>query len=178
VTTVYITHERHEALTLGDRVAVLYAGEIVQEGAPWHVFSHPATVALARFVGAEITLPGTVQATGDGMVQVVTPVGTVAALADFPCGTHVTLCLRPEHLGLHRPGQSPQPSSACNVVQGTLARITPWGPHMRVTIDCGLPLVALTTRCAVAALGLAPGLPVLVTFAASAVHVMRTPQSQ
>jgi tungstate transport system ATP-binding protein len=173
MTAVFVTHERGEALMLGDRVVVLFGGEIVQQGTPWQVFSQPATEAVARFVGADINLPGTVAAANQGMVQIATPVGAVEVPADLPCGTRVTLCLRPEDLTVHRTDHVLPPSSARNLVRGTLSRITPWGAQARVTIDCGMPLVALVTRRSVEELGLVPGLPVLVTFKASAVHLIR-----
>lgn len=173
ITTVFVTHDRHEALTLGNRVAVLFGGEMVQLGTPWEVFAHPATEAVARFVGADITLHGRVHAAEQGVVQVTTPVGTVEALADLVPGTRVTLCLRPEDLTVHATNHASLSTSTRNVVPGTVARITPWGVHGRVIIDAGIALTALLTWRALEELDLQPGQPVLVTFKASAVHVMQ-----
>jgi tungstate transport system ATP-binding protein len=172
ITTVFVTHERHEALTLGDRVAVLFDGHLVQLGTPWEVFAHPATEDIARFVGADINLPGTVQAVEQGLIQVTTPIGTVEAPADLPLGSRVTLCLRPEDLILYRASQVPLPSSARNLVLGTIAKITPWGVQARVQIDSGMPLTALVTRRSITDLDLQPGQQVLVAFKASTVHVL------
>jgi tungstate transport system ATP-binding protein len=172
ITTVFVTHDRHEALTLGDRIAVLFGGEIVQLGTPWDVFAHPATEAVAQFVGADIKLYGMVHTADQGVVQVTTPVGTVEALADFAPGTPVTLCLRPEDLTLHATSHASLAASTRNVVPGTVARTTPWGVHVRVTIDAGIALTALLTWRALEELDLQPGQPVWVTFKASAVHVM------
>ncbi len=173
MTTVFVTHERSEALLLGDRVAVMFGGEIAQQGTPWHVFSHPATEAIARFVGADINLPGVVETAHDGMVEIATPVGLIEVPAQLPSGARVTLCLRPEDLTLSRADQTPLPSSARNTLRGVITRITPWGGQARVTIDCGLPLIAMLTRRSVEALGLTPGQEAVVSFKASAVHVIR-----
>ncbi|GIX49700.1 MAG: hypothetical protein KatS3mg131_3911 [Candidatus Tectimicrobiota bacterium] len=152
---------------------MLFAGQVVQSGPPWQVFSRPATEAVARFVGAEINLPGTVEACDKGTVRLTTPVGPLEAAAALPVGTRVTLCLRPEDLTLYRDGQALPPSSARNQVRGTVVQLTPWGTQVRVTVDCGAPLVALITRPSLEALGLAPGVAVVVTFKASAVHLLR-----
>ena len=173
MTTVFVTHDRHEALTLGDRVAVLFDGMVVQTGIPWDVFSRPGTEAIARFVGADITLPGTVMATAQGTTHVTTPVGSIEVPAELPPGTRLTLCLRPEDVTLHRATQPPPLAPAWNLLAGTVIALTPWGTQMRVTIDCGAPLTALISRCALTELALVPGCQVLVTFKVSAVHVIR-----
>ena len=173
ITTVFVTHERHEALTLGDRIAVLFGGELVQIGTPWEVFARPATEAIAHFVGADINLPGTVCGVDQGIVQVTTPVGSVEVPAILPPGARVTLCLRPEDLILHRAGQAPLPSSARNLIAGTIRKITPWGVQARVMIDSGMSLTALVTWRSIEELGLQPNQPVLVTFKASAVHIIQ-----
>jgi len=53
ITAVYVTHDREEALTLADRIAVIDAGRIVQCGAPEDVFHHPSSAFVAGFMGAE-----------------------------------------------------------------------------------------------------------------------------
>jgi tungstate transport system ATP-binding protein len=175
ITTVFVTHDRQEALTLGDRVAVLWGGESVQLGTPRDVFAHPATVAVARFVGADIILAGTVKHVSHGVVQVHTPVGMLYALADLPPGTRVTLCLRPEDVTLHGAPPPPLPTREVNLIPGTLAKIVPWGGQARVTIDSGVPLLALVSWRAIEALGLQPGQSVVVSFKASDVHVLPQP---
>ena len=136
-------------------------------------FARPATEAIAHFVGADINLPGTVHIVDRGIVQVTTPVGPVEVPATLSPGTRVTLCLRPEDLTLHRASQAPLPSSARNIIAGTIIKITPWGVQARVTIDSGMSLTALVTWHSIEELGLQPGQPVLVTFKVSAVHIIR-----
>jgi tungstate transport system ATP-binding protein len=172
ITTVLITHDRTEALRLGDRVAVLLDGRLAELGPPERVFGAPSTEAVARFVGVENLLPGRVAAHADGLTDVdVGPVRVTIAGEARP-GERVLVGLRPEDLTL-APPEPRGPTSAQNRLAGRVARVTPLGPLWRVTVDCGVPLTALVTRPAVVALALAPGVPVAVTFKATAVHLVR-----
>ena len=53
ITAVYVTHDREEALTLADRIAVIDAGRVVQVGAPEEIFHRPASAFVAGFMGAD-----------------------------------------------------------------------------------------------------------------------------
>jgi ABC-type Fe3+/spermidine/putrescine transport system ATPase subunit len=53
ITAVYVTHDREEALTLSDRIAVIDAGRIVQTGVPEEIFHHPSSAFVAGFMGAD-----------------------------------------------------------------------------------------------------------------------------
>jgi tungstate transport system ATP-binding protein len=171
-TTVLVTHDRAEALRLGDRVAVLLAGRLAELGPPERVFGAPATEAVARFVGVENLLPGRVVAQTDGVITVEAGPLRVTAVGDARPGERVLVGLRPEDLTLGGP-QASGPTSAQNRLPGRVVRVTPLGALWRIGVDCGVPLTALVTRPAVAALALAPGVPVEVTFKASAVHLVR-----
>ncbi|MEM9657141.1 MAG: TOBE domain-containing protein, partial [Planctomycetota bacterium] len=67
VTTVYVTHDQEEAMTLGDRVAVMHDGAVRQCDAPLKIYDHPADRFVASFVGMPPMnfLPGTIEQTGD-----------------------------------------------------------------------------------------------------------------
>jgi tungstate transport system ATP-binding protein len=171
-TTVLVTHDRAEALRLGDRVAVLLEGRLAELGPPERVFGAPATEAVARFVGVENLLPGRVVAQTDGVITVEAGPLRVTAVGDARPGERVLVGLRPEDLTLGGP-QASGPTSAQNRLPGRVVRVTPLGALWRIGVDCGVPLTALVTRPAVAALALAPGVPVEVTFKASAVHLVR-----
>jgi putative spermidine/putrescine transport system ATP-binding protein len=72
ITAVYVTHDREEALTLADRIAVIDAGRVVQIGAPEEIFHHPSSAFVAGFMGADNALDlvrtatGALAAVGDG----------------------------------------------------------------------------------------------------------------
>ena len=105
VTVVLVTHDREEAFSLADRIALMRDGTVVQEGTPEQIYVEPATRWAAEFVGAGNFVPGRL---ADGVVA--THVGRFAALN--PNGaTDVEALIRPELLELE-----PDPSGAGEVV--------------------------------------------------------------
>ncbi len=96
VTTLYVTHDQAEALSLGDRVCVMHMGEILQIGTPHEVYASPQNLSVARFVGEMNFLNARVVAPG----QVDSPLGRLGCLLPPACptGEEVTLAMRPEHL--------------------------------------------------------------------------------
>jgi iron(III) transport system ATP-binding protein len=98
VTTLYVTHDQVEALSLGDRVCVMQAGHILQQGPPEEVYACPTDLFVAQFVGDVNVVRGQVSADG-GVDTVLGHVG--CSLPDgMPPGAEVVLALRPEHVGL------------------------------------------------------------------------------
>ena len=177
VTTLFVTHDRLEALRLGNRVAVMDKGEIAQIGTAEEVFSQPVNETVASFVGIETILRGTVESQSDGFAEIGVAVGKrIAAASPLPVGTEVTLCLRPEEVTLLAPpeeGMHEQPSSARNHFLAHVTRIIPWGLAYKIHLDCGFPLVAFVTRPSLEVLHLQAGATVLATFKATAVHVLQ-----
>ena len=175
-TTVFVTQDRQEALRLGDRIAVLMGGRIAQLDRPEVVFAAPASEEVARFMGIETILPGRVAGRRDGLAQI--EVGgageaIVEAIGDAPVGAPVLVCLRPEDVTLARQAGPPPPTTARNRIAGRVARLTALGPQVRVQVDGPVTLTALITRQSREDLALAPGDPVVATFKASAVHLLR-----
>ncbi|MDV3223122.1 ABC transporter ATP-binding protein, partial [Intrasporangium sp.] len=95
VTTVYVTHDQVEAMTMGDRVAVLKDGVLQQVDAPRHMYDHPANVFVAGFIGSPAMnlLDAPVVEGGVDVGGHVVPVER-ELLKD--AGSHVTLGVRPE----------------------------------------------------------------------------------
>ena len=171
-TTVFVTHDRTEALRLGDRVAVLLDGALAQLGEPAAVFGAPVSEAVARLVGVENLLAGRVVRTREGLVDVLVAGQTVTVAGLARVGDRALVGLRPEDV-LFEPAAATGPTSAQNRFPGRVVQLAPRGPLYRVTVDCGPRLTGLVTRPAVAALGLAPGAPVRVSFKATAAHLVR-----
>jgi ABC-type sugar transport system ATPase subunit len=113
VTTLYVTHDQAEALSLGDNVCVMHNGEIVQTAPPHEVYAKPANLFVAQFVG-EMNF---VKATVTGPEQVECPLGLIAVSVPegARAGAPVTLAIRPEHVKLNANNGS---SSA---LKGTIA---------------------------------------------------------
>ena len=172
ITTVLVTHDRSEALRLGDRVAVLIDGHIRQIGNPQEVFSAPADEDIAAFVGVETIIPARVKSI-DGGVAALDVAGVpleVAVSSDV--GENVLLCLRPEDVVVARLTEATAPTSARNHIAATVTRISTAGPHARVELNGGFPLVALITKQSLEDLGLEPGTRVHATFKATAAHLI------
>jgi molybdopterin-binding protein len=167
-----VTHDRAEALRLGDRVGVVLAGRLAQLDTPEIVFGRPATPAVARFVGVENLLPGRVAAAADGLLTVQTRHLRIRAPGQGQVGQRVLVCVRPDDVVLRPGAGGPARDSALNHFAGRVAELVPVGTQVRVLAECGDPVIALVTRYSVQELPLALGSPVTVSFKASAVHLI------
>lgn len=171
ITTIFVTHDLDEALQLGHRVAVLIGGRLRQVGSPQEVFNAPADSQVAAFVGVETVVAGQVVAAQEGHLIVAANGLHLEAVGDMAVGRRVWLCLRPEDVTL-LPADGALPSSARNRLTGRIQHLTPQGALMRVSLDCGFPLVALITRASAQELGLHEEAQVIAAFKASAVHLI------
>jgi iron(III) transport system ATP-binding protein len=97
-TTVYVTHDQLEALSMSDRVALLNDGVIVQEGEPRDVYLHPADAFAANFLGRTNVLSGV--ATAADRVETRFGALRVALPASVPVGSEVAIGFRPESVEL------------------------------------------------------------------------------
>jgi tungstate transport system ATP-binding protein len=171
-TTLFVTHDRAEALRLGDRVAVVLDGRVAQVGMPAEVFGAPADEAVARLVGVENLLPGRVLGGEDGLLTVETAHLRIRVPGEQAAGRSVLVCVRPEDVVLRPGAAGPVRDSALNRFAGRVAELVPVGTQVRVLAECGHALVALVTRHSVQELPLAVGSAVTVSFKASAVHLI------
>ena len=196
VACVIVTHDLDEAVRLGDRMAVVVEGQLRQCDAPERVLSAPLDGDVAAFVGAETRLPGRVVSTHEGIALVDVGQCQIEAVSAVQPGRSVLCCLRPEDVTLWSidgrgsgtgevrrrlsgsPGDSAAEaparfvSSARNQLPGRVSRTVSQGSLMRVSIDCGIPLVASITRASAADMELEEGASVVATFKASAVHLI------
>ena len=172
IPTLLVTHDRTEALALGDELVVMDAGRIVQRGSVLEVFSRPTNLAVAGVVGVETVQPGRVLAAEEGLVTVEVAGKKLVALApDLPSGTtEVYVCVRAEDVILVKgePGQS----SPRNALPALVRRLTREGAMVRVDLDCRFPLAALLTRNACEELTLAEGARVVALIKAPQLHLI------
>jgi putative spermidine/putrescine transport system ATP-binding protein len=102
-TTVLVTHDQEEALSMADRVAVLNQGQLEQYAPPTEVYDSPCSLFVNTFVGSANTLPGKLVAL-NGEATVALDIGseikTRAPNLPVAVGDRVTVCMRPEHLRL------------------------------------------------------------------------------
>ena len=107
LTTVYVTHDQKEALSMADRLAVMESGRILQVGTPREVYQRPHTRTVASFIGETDFLAGSVLALAGATVTVGTAVGNFEGVVGNPAcapsvGEAVTLSVRPECWELRR----------------------------------------------------------------------------
>jgi multiple sugar transport system ATP-binding protein len=124
-TTVYVTHDQIEAMTMADKIVILRDGHIEQEGSPLDVYDHPANLFVAEFIGSPSMnmLKGEVTKEGVRMAD-----GTLLPLPKShkaKPGQKVVYGIRPEHLALTKGIQS-----IVNVIE-------PTGPEMHIYAEMG-----------------------------------------
>jgi iron(III) transport system ATP-binding protein len=111
LTTVYVTHDQKEALSISDRMAILESGHILQVGTPREVYKRPAHKTVANFIGETDFIPGKVLGIVGHNVTVDTAIGRFDGVLGDPAGQpkvgdEVTVSIRPECWELHRSHQS------------------------------------------------------------------------
>jgi molybdate transport system ATP-binding protein len=156
---VLVTHEPLEALSLADRLVVLEAGRIVQQGAPADVVRRPSTSYVAQLAGLNL-LRGTAAA---GVLEV--DGGGTLVLPDASLTGAALAVVRPSSVLLST--TEPHDSSARNVFPGHLTSMESFGDRVRVGIDGPPSLTADVTPAAVAELRLRPGSAVWVSLKAT-----------
>jgi iron(III) transport system ATP-binding protein len=98
ITTVMVTHDQEEALTMADRILIIEKGRLVQDGTPHDVYDRPATPFVASFIGAMNFIPNVVKVY-DGVYDLGShhvQVGVENGSAALPLGSKVTIAIRPE----------------------------------------------------------------------------------
>jgi iron(III) transport system ATP-binding protein len=129
-TTLYVTHDQLEALSMSDTVALIKDGSLVQCGAPRDVYLQPADAFAANFLGRTNLLPGVV---ADGGVETSWGRLQCALPASPGAGSSVTLGFRPESVLL----SSSYPVDAENVLSGTVTSASFAGDTLDYVIDIG-----------------------------------------
>jgi len=132
ITTLYVTHDQEEALSVSDHVAVMYGGRIEQMGSPAEMYSAPATPFVAEFIGTMNRLEGTVVDGGQGTIETGGVIYQVDAARGKPRGARVLVLIRPETVEV-----SAANGGGPNVIRGEVLTHTFLGPVTRLRIDGG-----------------------------------------
>ena len=105
-TTIYVTHDQKEALSVADKIAVLKDGRVTQVGTPADLYHRPVSAFVAGFIGQTNILPGKIVGRDGDTVRVDTPAGpvTAAKVDGMPGGDAVQLSIRPEVMRVVRDG--------------------------------------------------------------------------
>lgn len=107
ITTIYVTHDQEEALTISDRIAVLNHGKVLQIGAPKELYERPKNVFVADFIGTNNLLEGNITRIDSErkIVSIKTKIGEIAGIFDekLSQGDSCMACIRPENIFLGYP---------------------------------------------------------------------------
>lgn len=143
ITTIYVTHDQGEALTMSDRIAVMNKGEIAQIGTPEEIYERPNTRFVTEFIGESNTLDGRVASVDTDNAVCLLDIGGTQVRAplrdDVKVGDSVILALRPERVLI---GGDTGPDAG-NTLKLTLKKIAYQGAFIRFLLDLeGQDLVA------------------------------------
>jgi molybdopterin-binding protein len=166
VTTIHVTHDFEEAISLGDRIAVLSEGRIVQVGTVEEIFRRPSSEFVARFTMARNVFGAFACDGKDGYSTIQIEGGTIEALTELRGKAYASI--RPEDILI---SELPLPSSARNSLRGKITHIFDRGSTVYLTIDVPPRFVSLVTRRSFEEMKLEIGKEVCITFKAAAVHV-------
>jgi iron(III) transport system ATP-binding protein len=103
-TTIYVTHDQKEALSIADRIAVLKDGKLAQVGTPAELYHQPSTAFVADFIGHTNLLDGTIVGRDNGQLQVETAAGRFSAATRGTVPDKVRVSIRPEQMRIPRNG--------------------------------------------------------------------------
>jgi tungstate transport system ATP-binding protein len=170
ITTAFVTHDRHEAFALANRVGVLNEGDLLQLGSRENVFLCPETEAVAEIVGIENRLAGVVETSDGDYVTIKINDGRVHAKGRFSAGTKVVACIRAEEVSL---SLAHCEANDLNRLTGKVIAVSPGMTHHRISLDCrGFSLIALVDRKESFDLNLSEGDEMTAVFGPAVVHVI------
>jgi molybdate transport system ATP-binding protein len=169
VPSIVVTHDRMEAVALGDWMAVIVEGRIRQTGPVQEVFRRPADLQVAESVGVENVLAAEIAGRDAGLLVLQVGAARIQCVDSGETGP-LFACIRAEDVAIAR--QMDQVSSARNRLAGRVRAVIPEGALARVELDCGFPLVALVTAQSAGELALHEGEPVYAVVKATSVHLV------
>jgi ABC-type Fe3+/spermidine/putrescine transport system ATPase subunit len=131
ITTIYVTHDQEEAMTISDRIAVQNLGVVQQVGTPHEIYNYPVDIFIATFIGRGTIIEGKIHAVDDKARvlvggEIVCGVDTASNLTD---GDSAMCLMRPENFTLEDPGER------SNVLEGTVEWEAFIGPYKEVKLN-------------------------------------------
>jgi len=146
LTTLFVTHDQTEALSLSDRIVVLDGGRIMQIGTPQEVYRDPATPFIADFIGGSNFLNADVISVADGLALICLADGQtlrVCAGPEVKAGTQVTVAVRPEAVCLAASGAARD--ARINLLNGRIVEREFLGPRYSYAVAIANQLVRFET---------------------------------
>ncbi len=140
ITTIYVTHDQEEALSLSDRIAVFNQGKVLQVGPPKELYERPTSRFVADFIGTNNMVEGTIRSVeaAQRRLRVETALGELLGLLDerLQTGGRCILCIRPENaiVNAHAEGES-------NVLKGKITFASYLGNTLRYDVEVATGVV-------------------------------------
>ena len=137
ITFILVTHDQEEALTMGDRIAVMANGRLQQTGTPREIYENPVNHFVADFIGETNFIEAVIQSVNGNTARCILPGGaeiTATMAASWQAGDSATLSVRPEKITL-QPRQSTQPDGRS--LNGNIERLIYLGTdtHYQINLD-------------------------------------------
>mgnify|MGYP001176413383 CR=1 FL=1 len=143
ITTVYVTHDQEEALTLSDRIGIMNEGKLVQVGTPHDLYERPNTRFVADFIGTNNLVEGVVKSAsgGGGEVVVETKVGVLRGFshASVKAGDRCTVAFRPENVTVL--AKKPSEPDDLNHISGKISFASYLGNTLRYEMETAAGIV-------------------------------------
>lgn len=132
ITTIYVTHDQEEALSLSDRVVVMHDGKMEQVGTPFEIYNFPTTEFAAQFVGTLNNIQAQIRDVAAGELMLAQQkVVTAQKLEGHTNGDAVSISIRPERISFASEGRKP------NVLNVKIENITFLGSIVRIQVRAG-----------------------------------------
>jgi putative spermidine/putrescine transport system ATP-binding protein len=140
ITTIYVTHDQEEALSMSDRIVVMNEGRVEQIGAPFEIYNYPRTRFVASFVGTLNILQGRIVNPATGRIAVDgQEITAVRGVVDGVAGDVRSVALRPEAIVLNGEG------GARNQIKGTIDEVNFLGAVVRIRVRIAENSISLDT---------------------------------
>ena len=170
ITTIYVTHDQEEALSMSDRIVVMNEGRIEQIGTPFEIYNFPRTRFVASFVGTLNILNGTIVDPASGKVAIDgQEITTARGVVDAKPGDVRSIALRPEAILLNGVGEGR------NRMNGKIDEVSFLGAVVRIRVRFAENAISLDTFNSPGAPPPARGEQVTVSFATEDVLVLDEP---
>lgn len=134
ITTVYVTHDQSEALSMADNILLMNEGRIEQSGEPTELYHRPRTPFAATFLGASNLISGIVEASEDGIVRIDCHGQVLHAYGARKYGQLSYVSIRPTDITIYGELNKPQTSRSLSLLEGTISQKAFHGVHWRYRV--------------------------------------------
>jgi putative spermidine/putrescine transport system ATP-binding protein len=174
ITTVLVTHDQDEALTMADRIAIMRDGSLEQIGTPDEVYQRPVSRFIASFLGAANFFEGRVDQVSGESARVSLPGIRLTIPTVRPLGSTVTIALRPEAISVE-PATAADREAMANSANAVVEQIVYHGfvSHLYLRRENGDPLIAFQQNHAGAPVPVTTGMNVRARWVETSNHIVR-----